>query len=242
MMQELIRTSDRAMLNLESIPGGMSALERDFREIHAPIIEAANEQHNPYITSQSSHPTPLENNPQRGVENRTPLPNPWSSENTDSIRSASNNSLSSVLDDDLITSVLDPNSSPELRLILDSPRGLDALFRIREGMKELRKVINEANTSTRNSTISTIQSKSPQYSEHEFERTMPNLINDIQNINFSSGNLYQTQLEQLNAIGFVDEEANIQALVLSSGNLEAAVKWLLENHSPFNENDPNVEE
>ena len=237
MMQELIRTSDRAMLNLESIPGGMSALERDFREIHAPIIEAANEQHNPYITSRSSHFTSLENNPQRGVENRTPLPNPWCSEGNDSIKNSSRNSLSSVLDEDLISTVFDPNLNPELQLILDSPRGFNALLRIREGMKELRRVINEANINTINSPISSSTQKFIESSDHESDRRIPNLINDIQSINTSSENLYQTQLEQLNAMGFVDDQANIQALEVTSGNLEDAVKWLLENHSPLNEND-----
>nr|CAH7727451.1 unnamed protein product [Callosobruchus chinensis] len=52
MLQELRRSHDRAMSNLESIPGGYNALQRMYRDIHAT-------------------------NPQQGRENTEPLPNPW---------------------------------------------------------------------------------------------------------------------------------------------------------------------
>ena len=35
MLQELMRNQDRAMSNLESIPGGQSALQRMYRDIQA---------------------------------------------------------------------------------------------------------------------------------------------------------------------------------------------------------------
>lgn len=41
MLQELMRTNDRAISNLESIPGGYNALTRMYREIQEPMVNAA---------------------------------------------------------------------------------------------------------------------------------------------------------------------------------------------------------
>lgn len=41
MMQEMIRNYDRALANLESVPGGMNHLQRIFRDIHEPLMDAA---------------------------------------------------------------------------------------------------------------------------------------------------------------------------------------------------------
>ncbi|KAK9508229.1 hypothetical protein O3M35_007935 [Rhynocoris fuscipes] len=77
MLQELMRTQDRAMSNLESIPGGYSALQRMYRDIQEPMLNAATEQFgsNPFANLVSSGGA---NNPQQGQENVEPLPNPWS--------------------------------------------------------------------------------------------------------------------------------------------------------------------
>jgi len=46
MMQELMRSHDRALSNLESIPGGYSALQRMYRDIQEPMLSLASEQLN----------------------------------------------------------------------------------------------------------------------------------------------------------------------------------------------------
>lgn len=40
---------------------------------------------------------------------------------------------------------------------------------------------------------------------------------------------YATQLSQLQEMGFLDTPANIRALSATSGNVHAAVDWLLRN-------------
>jgi len=76
MLQELMRSHDRAMSNLESVPGGYSALQRIYRDIQEPMMNAATESltRNPFasLVDNSSGV-----NPQQGTENREPLPNPW---------------------------------------------------------------------------------------------------------------------------------------------------------------------
>lgn len=77
MLQELMRSHDRAISNLESIPGGYNALQRMYRDIQEPMLSAATEQftRNPFSGLVD---TGSASNPQQGTENREPLPNPWS--------------------------------------------------------------------------------------------------------------------------------------------------------------------
>lgn len=77
MLQELMRSHDRAMSNLESVPGGYSALQRIYRDIQEPMLNAASEQfsRNPFSGLVDNNASGR--NPQQGSENRDPLPNPW---------------------------------------------------------------------------------------------------------------------------------------------------------------------
>ncbi|XP_014782349.1 ubiquilin-1 isoform X1 [Octopus bimaculoides] len=80
MLQELMRTQDRAMSNLESIPGGFNALQRMYRDIQEPMMNAAQEGFgsNPFVSLVSnSSGGSNQNNEQVGRENNDPLPNPW---------------------------------------------------------------------------------------------------------------------------------------------------------------------
>lgn len=74
MLQELMRSHDRAMSNLESVPGGQAALQRIYRDIQEPMMNVAGFGNNPFagLVDRGSN-----ENPQAGQENRDPLPNPW---------------------------------------------------------------------------------------------------------------------------------------------------------------------
>lgn len=82
MLQELMRSHDRALSNLESIPGGYSALRRMYRDIQEPMLAAATNGRNPFaaLVENSNSNQDLQN-PQQGQENRDPLPNPWGTQN-----------------------------------------------------------------------------------------------------------------------------------------------------------------
>ncbi|XP_062445120.1 ubiquilin-1-like [Rhea pennata] len=81
MMQEMIRNHDRALNNLESIPGGYSALEQLYREIEEPMLDAVQAQlgNNPFA-SLDSNPSLSRARLPACTENRRPLPNPWAPE------------------------------------------------------------------------------------------------------------------------------------------------------------------
>ncbi|XP_045121345.1 ubiquilin-1-like [Portunus trituberculatus] len=77
MLQELMRSHDRALSNLESIPGGYSALQRMYRDIQEPMLNAAQEQFgsNPFASLLGNSANI--DSAQAGRENSEPLPNPW---------------------------------------------------------------------------------------------------------------------------------------------------------------------
>jgi len=78
MLQEMMRNQDRAMSNLESLPGGQNALHRMYRDIQEPMLNAAQEQvgSNPFQALGGNNPGTTTGPPSTG-ENSAPLPNPW---------------------------------------------------------------------------------------------------------------------------------------------------------------------
>ncbi|CAG0898763.1 unnamed protein product [Cyprideis torosa] len=77
-MQEMMRSNDRALNNIESFPGGFSALQRMFSEYHEPVMDAAQFARNPFASLSSDNDADRTENPQAGRENTEALPNPWS--------------------------------------------------------------------------------------------------------------------------------------------------------------------
>lgn len=80
-LQEFMRTQDRALSNLESIPGGYNALRRMYTELQEPMLNVAQEQFsggNPFASLVNNGDSSSQNT-QAGIENRDPLPNPWAS-------------------------------------------------------------------------------------------------------------------------------------------------------------------
>lgn len=75
MMQEMMRHQDRAMSNIENLPGGFQALERMYRDIQEPMMNAANRP-NQYQTNTSDNNASNTSN-QAGRQNTEALPNPW---------------------------------------------------------------------------------------------------------------------------------------------------------------------
>ncbi|XP_049636237.1 ubiquilin-3-like [Suncus etruscus] len=84
MMQEMMRSQDRALSNLESIPGGYNVLRTMYTDIMDPMLNAVQEQFggNPFATITANN-TSNNRQPSR-TENCDPLPNPWTSTHTDS--------------------------------------------------------------------------------------------------------------------------------------------------------------
>jgi ubiquilin len=302
MLQELMRSHDRAMSNLESVPGGYSALTRIYRDIQEPMLNAASEfTRNPFsgLVDNGSN-----QNPQQGAENREPLPNPWGGSgstgnqqqqqqprdrppnnllNTPAMQSllqqmSDNPSvMGNLLNAPYTRSVLeamqaDPNmaanlisqspilqanpqlqeqmrtmmpqflqqmQNPEVVNMMTNPQALNAILQIQQGMEQLRSVApGLVGTmgippppvgSTQPPTDTTNQPPNVRNQQlfTEFLQRMMNGMSSGANTNQPPEERYQQQLEQLAAMGFVNREANLQALIATFGDINAAVERLL---------------
>ena len=78
-LQELMRHHDRAISNLESMPGGLNALQRIYQDVEEPMMNAAREtfNRNPFSALLNQNTGDSAVNRQAGTENTEPLPNPW---------------------------------------------------------------------------------------------------------------------------------------------------------------------
>merc|ERR1719336_2479686 len=71
-LQEMTRTMDRQMQNLEAMPGGMNILQRMYRDVQEPVLNAMGGP-NPFQDLQAA------NSPSQvpSTETSDPAPNPW---------------------------------------------------------------------------------------------------------------------------------------------------------------------
>ncbi|KAM6172870.1 ubiquilin-3 [Erethizon dorsatum] len=81
MMQEMMRSQDRALSNLESIPGGYNVLRTMYTDVMDPMLNAVQEQFggNPFATTTTANISGRSSSQPSRTENCDPLPNPWTS-------------------------------------------------------------------------------------------------------------------------------------------------------------------
>jgi ubiquilin len=82
MMQELMRSQDRALANIESLPGGHNALRRMYEQDIDPMVRAAEEtSERMYEQQQQQQRTAAQQqqaSPSATGPSASPMPNPWS--------------------------------------------------------------------------------------------------------------------------------------------------------------------
>jgi len=124
MLQELMRTQDRALSNLESIPGGYNALRRMYTELQEPMLNAAQEQFgsNPFaaLSNQSNDSGAAT----QRTENRDPLPNPWAprttqSPSTNTTTSQPSNTTNTALNSGIMSS---PGMQSLMQQMMENPQ------------------------------------------------------------------------------------------------------------------------
>ncbi|XP_063383165.1 ubiquilin-1 [Cydia fagiglandana] len=307
MLQELMRSHDRALSNLESIPGGYNALQRMYRDIQEPMLNAASSMAgNPFSgLVDNSDGT----NPQQGAENRQPLPNPWQrgggggggsagagagagagpglintpgmqsllqqmSENPRLVQSMLSapytNSMLQALaaDPDMASRLINQNpmfannpqlqeqmrtmmpqmlaqlQNPEMQQMMSNPQALNALLQIQQGMEQLRtaapSLVSNLGLGVGAAAAAPPAPPPPstpapqarqQQNEELFSQFMQRMVaamaNNQNNSSQPPEQRYSQQLEQLAAMGFLNREANLQALIATFGDVNAAVERLL---------------
>ena len=75
-LQEMTRTMDRQMQNLEAMPGGMNILQRMYRDVQEPVLNAMGGP-NPFQDLRGNQATPSE---VPSTETSQPAPNPWAAQ------------------------------------------------------------------------------------------------------------------------------------------------------------------
>ncbi|XP_024869667.1 ubiquilin-1 [Temnothorax curvispinosus] len=318
MLQELMRSHDRALSNLESIPGGYSALRRMYRDIQEPMLAAATIGRNPFAALVENTSNQDLQNPQQGQENRDPLPNPWNQSQTDSgtgggggqqggqqgrglLDSPGMQSLTAQMmenpqlmrnmlnapytrsmleamaaDPGMASRVIAANpflrgnpqmqeqmrammpafiqqmQNPQMQSVVTNPDALAAIMQIQRGMEQLRTVAPELvenmgltvppapttpNTGGTNSSVPTSQ-PSDSNQQDAFSQFMARMVSAMalnQGVEVDGQPVpppeerYRAQLEQLTAMGFLNRDANLQALIATFGDINAAVERLLSN-------------
>uniref|UniRef100_A0A3B5MRB4 Ubiquilin-4 n=1 Tax=Xiphophorus couchianus TaxID=32473 RepID=A0A3B5MRB4_9TELE len=313
MMQEMMRNQDRALSNLESIPGGYNALRRMYTDIQEPMFSAAREQfgNNPFSALGGNSDSGAQ--PSR-TENREPLPNPWGPPNSSnpsesgggttgstSTSGATNPSVSNPLgvnpgsmfnspgmqsllqqisenpqlmqnmlsapymrsmmqslaqNPELASQVMMNNplfagnpqlqeqfrsqlpiflqqmQNPEALSVMANPRAMQALMQIQQGLQTLQTEAPGLMPSLMTSGIPGVPTGGAVPAENPASSPRNGTVRDHTHIlklpPYQTPEVrFQTQLDQLNAMGFINREANLQALIATGGDINAAIERLL---------------
>merc|ERR1712088_1298813 len=296
MLQELMRNQDRAMSNLESLPGGQNALQRMYRDIQEPMLNAAQEQFgsNPFqaLGGNNAAPGTGTGTSQPTGENSAPLPNPWGGNpgapnSTSTGTTGTNGSTGSATGSALFTSpgmqsllsqmTENPQlmQNPAVQGMMTNPESLQAIMQIQQGMQRLQTSAPDlystmgfpgvgvgmnigtspassaatptttastsptsptapSATSPAPNTTSTPSSGNDPASQAAFSQLMQQMVTNMagQGQNSPPEERFRVQLETLTSMGFVDRQANIQALMATYGDVNAAIDRLLNAPRP----------
>ncbi|XP_025828968.1 ubiquilin-2-like [Agrilus planipennis] len=212
MYQELLRSNDRALRQLENTPGGLNVLQRIYQEVQEPLIDAL--QRNPYSQTGRDQENEQDTaNPQQGNENRIPLPNPWNERASSETNQPEENNSQRL-------GSLPNNNSPIFEHIHSflNPEFVSTLvdsYRENQGIHVNPNTLNAFN-------FSPIPPNAPDTSplgnvSEILTNTMPLEVR------------FRSQLEQLQTMGFNNVEANLQALLASGGDINLAIDRLINN-------------
>lgn len=189
MLQELMRSHDRAMSNLESIPGGFNELQRMYRDIQEPMLNAATEQFgsNPFAALGGGNNTSA--NPQQGTENREPLPNPWSG----APRADGSGAAPTPRPPPLFANT---NMSSLMQQMAENPQMIQNMMSAPYTQSMLQALSADPNMANRILTDNPLIAGNPEMQE-QMRRAMPQLLQQMQNPEVQN---LMTNPQALNAI------------------------------------------
>uniref|UniRef100_A0AAR2LI00 Ubiquilin-4 n=1 Tax=Pygocentrus nattereri TaxID=42514 RepID=A0AAR2LI00_PYGNA len=236
MMQEMMRNQDRALSNLESIPGGYNALRRMYTDIQEPMFSAAREQfgNNPF-SALGGNADGSGAQPSR-TENREPLPNPWGPPDTSSSGTGTTTTSTTSSTTPSVSNPLGVGSSSLGNGIFNSPGMQSLMQQISENPQLMQNMLSAPymrsmmQSLAQNPEIAS-QGSTPAAGTNPTQQQLMQQMLQM----FAGGSAstqtpevrFQQQLEQLSAMGFINREANLQALIATGGDINAAIERLL---------------
>ncbi|KAG1056084.1 hypothetical protein G6F43_002007 [Rhizopus delemar] len=236
LMREMQRNNDRALSNIEAIPGGFNHLRRMYSTIQEPmesaISPAGSEEANERLARQLN----VESVPEQSL-NTQALPNPWSQQqanNSDHSSSSntprqqqqqqqtmSQNPFASLFGSSMPFGQQQQQQSPQSNNNNSSnqppnvpfwadPNFIQATMRMQESLAggQAQNNLFQQMMMGNNSIFGSQQQQTP---------TEPPEVR------------FRDQLAQLEEMGFSEKTANVRALLATGGNVEAAIEYLLSN-------------
>jgi ubiquilin len=231
MMREMMRNTDRAMSNIESLPGGSAALHKLYNEIQAPLYEASQAPQGQLKKISDKKELTAKygslENPKRPVAE--PMTNPWAKSTARIPTPVVPNTIAGPVDMSAMAQMM---QDPSLQQFLGSsirqeiprsagfnPAALQQLFSptTMQSMGRLER------------SLESIQhgQQSSQSSQESFSSVFRNFLTDSQ---LDPRSRFRQQIEALREMGFTDMDAVVKALQETNGNIdEAAVKLATES-------------
>ncbi|KAG0769043.1 hypothetical protein G6F62_000639 [Rhizopus arrhizus] len=237
LMREMQRNNDRALSNIEAIPGGFNHLRRMYSTIQEPmesaISPAGSEEANERLARQLN----VESVPEQSL-NTQALPNPWSQQQANnSDHSSSNNT---------------PRQQQQQQTMSQNPFaslfGSSMPFGQQQQQQQQPPQSNSNNSSNQSPNVpfwadpNFIQATMRMQESFAGSQSQNNLFQQMMmgnNSIFGSQQQqtpteppevrFRDQLAQLEEMGFSEKTANVRALLATGGNVEAAIEYLLSN-------------
>lgn len=210
-LQEMMRSNDRTLSNLEAQPGGFNYLQSAFKQMEGPmsmsrVADPSTDEANRSMAERLGV-SPLAS--VSSTPNDQALPNPWNAGATRNIPQRDNRTalLSELLNQQPHSHGAMPHSSGAM------PHSHGAMPDFMALMQQMEHARN-------------IHRQFPQDINRE------SLTIDSEGIKFAQSTdtpaeRYREQLQALRDMGFTDDKKNTLALIATAGNLEAAIAYLL---------------
>lgn len=227
MMREMMRNTDRAMSNIESLPGGSAALHKLYNEVQAPLMDATagggpfdSSKDTKIIDSQQLRAKYGDSmKPSKPVSE--PMANPWAPRSIPTMAASTAPRLPS-------NSAMPPIDMSAMAQMMQNP---------------MMQQLLSSNTAAPPSVFAELFNPSTMQAMNQMERSLGMMGgvqgNSEQSFNSLFGNFltapgsidpevrYRTQLATLRSMGFENTQASIRALDRTSGNVDRAVDILI---------------
>ncbi|KAI8051190.1 hypothetical protein BDF22DRAFT_744800 [Syncephalis plumigaleata] len=249
-MREMLRNNDRALSNIEAMPGGFNHLRQMYEGVQEPLMEAERPKNESTDAMNRAFAMRFNIRPNTTQESDEPnanaLPNPWRPPHHSTLQPRS------IAARDLMPLPFESNFRPRLTTQpMELPRAPRSIFRTQHPFASLRSpqrlgssTSNTATTTTNNNNNNTNDNNNPPPSFLQAilasHRNVPNLratstnetsipatTSTATNTVIQPSTRYPEQLEKMRSMGFTDDEKNTRALSLTGGDLNGAVEWLV---------------
>jgi ubiquilin len=240
MMREMMRNTDRAMSNIESLPGGSAALHRLYNEVQAPLMDAT--AGGPFDSSKDIKIVDSKQlrakygdtmKPSRPVSE--PMLNPWAPRSipTMSTPAAPRLPQNAAMPPIDMSAMAQMMQNPMMQQLLANPMGTGSNGRPPNPLNQASVFGEMFNPSTMQAMSQLETSLGMMGGQSTGGANFNSLFGNFINTPCSMDPQvrYRTQLATLRSMGFEDTQASIRALDRTSGNVDRAVDILILERS-----------